>query len=93
MFFQTIAAIKVIICTALDCIFHDGGTDDALEQLFRVITFNQEDVLVAAFFEHGKGDEIVCWAADEYVYVRPKRCEEFWQWFGRLGYWRGICLK
>jgi hypothetical protein len=50
MFVQTIAAIKVIIFTALDCVFHDEGTDDALEQLFRVITFNEEDVIVAAFF-------------------------------------------
>jgi hypothetical protein len=51
MFVQTIATIKVIISTALDCVFHDEGADNALEQLFRVITFSEEDVLVADFFE------------------------------------------
>ena len=49
MLIQTTAAIKVIVFTALDCVFHDEGTDAALE-LFRVITFNEEAVLVAAFF-------------------------------------------
>jgi hypothetical protein len=52
MFVQTTATIQMFVFAALYCVFHDQGANAAFEELLlRVITFNEEAVWVATFFE------------------------------------------